>query len=113
MSTPTNEAIARTKQEIKDLFARYGSGNYTPTPAEVAIIDRALDDLLQSAIDKAVAAESRAAQPQDALKKAVVELYEAAKWDSDLPTSKQVQLWENLRDTTGIPKGTATRLGVG
>lgn len=38
--------LETVKQEIRDLFARYGSGDYTPTEEEKEIIENALDEIL-------------------------------------------------------------------
>lgn len=38
--------LETVKQEIRDLFARYGSGDYTPSEEEKEIIENALDEIL-------------------------------------------------------------------
>lgn len=38
--------LRHTAQEILDLFARFGSGDYTPSPGEVETVNEGLDILL-------------------------------------------------------------------
>ena len=48
------------------------------------------------------------------LKAAVIALYCAGRWECDaLTPEQQASLWEDVRDKTGIAKGTATKLGMG
>lgn len=43
--------VGSAAQEIRDLFARYGSGDYEPTEEEKAIIDAGLEEVLRCAIE--------------------------------------------------------------
>lgn len=48
----------------------------------------------------------------EGLRESALALYEAGRWELVGGTGDQYKLWENLRDTLGLPEGYATKKGI-
>jgi len=97
-------SVEHIKQEILDLFARYGSGDYEPTENEKSVINETLDEILRDMALRSLSLERDAGTLMEALRTISLRCGYIINFSKDLREAR-LEGEEMLRIATAAMKG--------